>query len=478
MLATTVSYSQKDLKQVQKLVTLEETRQHIEYLSSDEMRGRDTGSPEIEEAAQYLASHFEKSGVKKHNGTYFQTVGLTKVYPQTESTLKADTLQLKHGGEMIVRGGDSGEINAEVVLANYGLEGDYEGLDVDGKVVVVKFGSEEDQSVRVGFGLRADKVALAEEHGAVAVIELYQSVGMPWSRLAGYFNSPSITLDQGESNYPVPFIWVNDPRNINLNFFENYEGKISINVEGPESEDISGKNVFGIIEGTDPDLKDEYLIITAHYDHVGVGRAVNGDSIYNGARDNAIGTVAMMNAAKFLAKNPPRRSVAVLAVTAEEKGLLGSAWYADHPLIPMDKVIFDLNCDGAGYNDTSMASVVGLERSTVDPILKSAVEDAGLQLGGDPAPEQGFFDRSDNVNFARQGVPCINMSPGLAEFNQEILKYYHQPADEASSLDFDYLHKFNEAFVLTALRIANMDEAPFWKEGDKYEEAGKKLYNR
>jgi len=476
--AFTISFAQKDLKKVNKQVSAEETQTHIEFLASDEMRGRDTGSPEIDIAADYIADHFKANGLKAHEGSYFQEVKFIKSVPARASSITADTLQMKHGGDMIVLAGDNGSVQSEVIYAGYGLADDYDGIDVEGKIVLVEFGSEEDQGVNAGFGLRSVKQAEASKHGAVAVLEMFKVVGMPWSRIVSYLDRDALQLDKGDEGGAMPYLWVNDPRNVYLNHFKELGAEVSIEVKGGSRDHIPGKNVFGYVEGTDKSLKDEFLIITAHYDHVGVGRPVDGDSIYNGARDNAIGTVALMNTAKFISKNPARRSVAFLAVTGEEKGLLGSAWYCDNPLIPMEKVIFDFNCDGGGYNDKTMVSVVGLERTTVDETLKAAVEATGLALGGDPAPEQGLYDRSDNVNFSRKGVPSFTFSPGFTAFDQEILKYYHQPGDEPDGLDFEYLHSFNKAFVLSAVRIANMDEAPFWLEGDKYESAGKELYGR
>jgi Zn-dependent M28 family amino/carboxypeptidase len=241
--------------------------------------------------------------------------------------------------------------------------------------------------------------------------------------------------------------------------------------------------VIGFIEGTDPVLIQEYLLISAHYDHVGVGKEggsmfTEQDSIFNGARDNGIGVVALLSAAKGLAQTPPKRSVIFLACTAEEMGLLGSKYYTEHPLIPLNKTIFNLNSDGAGYDDTAAISVIGYDRVGVVEEFNLAAQKFGLRIIADPAPEQNLFDRSDNVNFAIKGIPAPCVSPGTTDFTEEIAKYYHQAIDNPESVDFDYLLVFCKTFVHMARLIADKKEAPQWAPGDKYEEAGKKLYGK
>jgi Zn-dependent M28 family amino/carboxypeptidase len=225
-------------------------------------------------------------------------------------------------------------------------------------------------------------------------------------------------------------------------------------------------------------LKNEWIIISAHYDHVGVKKNATADSIYNGARDNALGTVALLQAAKFFGKNQPKRSILFLAVTAEEKGLLGSEWYSNHPLIPLKQTVFNFNCDGAGYNDTTIVTLIDLNRTTADQLLIEGCSAFGLTLKGDPAPEQNLYERSDNVNFAVKGVPAVDMAPGVKAFDQNLFKYYHQPADEVGSLNMRYIEKFHQSFVYSAYLIANAKDRPTWKQGDKFEEAGKKLYGK
>lgn len=246
-----------------------------------------------------------------------------------------------------------------------------------------------------------------------------------------------------------------------------------------DSNTISSQNVIGVVEGSDPELKDEYLLLSAHYDHLGVRQTeASQDSIYNGTRDNAVGVAAVMAAGKYFADHPPKRSVIFALWTAEEIGLVGSRMFAEDPAIPLNQIIFNLNIDGAGYNDTSKVTVIGLERTDAQPLLSSSTEAFGLEAIPSPVPELNLFNRSDNLFFARAGIPAPTFSLGFTAFDDEITKYYHQAIDESDTLDFDYVMHFIQAYILAAKKIANAPNAPFWLPGDEYEEAGRKLYNK
>lgn len=240
---------------------------------------------------------------------------------------------------------------------------------------------------------------------------------------------------------------------------------------------VQSQNVIGIIEGTDPVLKNEYIIYSAHYDHVGVHKSnVPNDSIFNGARDNAVGTTTVLSMAKNLAKYPTKRSALFILFTGEEKGLLGSRYYAENPVLPLNQMVYCFNSDNAGYNDTSVATIVGLERTTAAQNIKDAATAFDLTAIDDPAGEQGLFDRSDNVSFAKKGIPAPTYSLGFTSFSGDVTKYYHQPGDEAHTLDYDYLLKFFSSYVLAGRKIGNDPMTPVWVEGDKYEPASKELY--
>jgi len=234
-----------------------------------------------------------------------------------------------------------------------------------------------------------------------------------------------------------------------------------------------------MVEGTDPKLKDQFIIYSAHYDHVGIGKPnAENDSIYNGARDNAVGTVTVLSAAENIAKYPTKRSALFILFTGEEKGLLGSKYYVENPVLPLEKMVYCFNSDNGGYNDTSKATIIGLNRTSVGKHIVDAATEFNLTAIDDPAPEQGLFDRSDNVHFAAKGIPAPTYSMGFTAFDAEITKYYHQTADNPESLDYEYLEKFFKSYVLACRLIANDATTPFWTEGDKYYSAGEKLYNR
>ena len=168
----------------------------------------------------------------------------------------------------------------------------------------------------------------------------------------------------------------------------------------------------------------------------------------------------------------------VLAVTGEELGLLGSKYYADHPLVPLEQTVFNFNTDGAGYNDTTAISLIGMGRTGIDEQIEEAAAAFATKVIANPAPEQGLFDRSDNVSFAAKGVPALTFAPGMTGFDDEIAKYYHQVTDNPETVNLDYLKRYCQVFTLAARLIANRDTVPFWGEGDKYEAAGRSLYGK
>ena len=192
----------------------------------------------------------------------------------------------------------------------------------------------------------------------------------------------------------------------------------------------------------------------------------------------AVGVVTVLSAAENIAKYPTKRSALFILFTAEEKGLLGSNWYVNHPVIPLEKMVYCFNSDNGGYNDTSLATIIGFSRTTAQDHIDKATATFGLKAIEDPAPEQGLFDRSDNVNFAAKGIPAPTFSMGFTAFDAEIGKYYHQTTDNPDTMDYDYLEKFFKSYVLACRLIANDPVIPFWKEGDKYYDAGVKLYGR
>lgn len=466
------------VQDVTQSVQLNQVKAHLTFLAADEMRGRDTGSPEIDIAANYIASHYMQVGVKTVPGAdgYFQKVFLEKVSPAKTISLTVGGQEFKAIDDVVQYSGGEFSSSAGIVWAGYGSKGELEKASVKGKIVVVFAGISGENNMNKAYLTDAkQKNTDAKALGAIALVEIVAMPGLPWAGLAGYLGRERMSLKNEQG---IPHLWMRNSDDAEVKkLMETKSASGSLEISGGKYQEIVSKNVVGLVEGTDTKLKNEYLVVSAHYDHVGVTKKPNEeDSIYNGARDNGIGTVGLMATAKYLAAFPPKRSVLFIALTGEEKGMLGSSWYVEHPLIPLKQTVFDFNCDGAGYNDTSIATIIGMERTSAEGELAKACEAFGLKATLDPVPEQNLYERSDNISFASKGIPAINFAPGTKAFDAELMKYYHQPADEVGTLDFDYLIKYFRAYVYANHLLANMPKAPVWKAGDKFEKAAKELY--
>jgi Peptidase family M28 len=468
----------KPVFEIEKLVTRPSVEAPLTFLAADEMRGRDTGSPELDIAANFIASQFQQWGLKTLPGAekYFQPVGLTKTLPFTSAELRFKDDVLKYKDDFLVLDGQSGDWTGEFIYVGYGTAEEMP-ADIKGKMVVAIAGAKDAAGMQM-LNASTEKYDRVKAAGGAGLIEFLVTVPFPWPALVNYFgNNTKVAIKK--EGVEVPHVWMKDSQLPGMKELKEQK-KVggSLQIQGAKATVIPAKNVVGMIEGKDPVLKNEYYVISAHYDHVGVGAKKGQDSIYNGARDNALGTVGMMTAARFFSQFPSKRSIIFMALTGEEKGLLGSAWYADHPLVPLNQTVFNFDCDGAGYNDKSVATVIGLERTSAEANIAKACEAFGLKAGRDPVPEQNLYERSDNYNFARKGVPAIDFSTGVKAFDEELMKYYHQPADEVGTLDFEYLVKYYKAFVYANYLVSNSPTAPAWTPGDKYEPVGKALYKR
>ena len=480
------------LAQPKKTITLPEQRipqseseNHMRFLASDELQGRRTGSDGNRIAARYIAEQYRMLGLKPVQGQsdFYQTIGFERVMAASSGVFITGKDSLKLGKDLVIMAGGPLSQTGELVYAGYGLteaEDGYNGRDVKGRMVIVQGGSPEAKGPQEIFRASNQKRKIAAEKGAIALIELY-SESIPWGFVGQYFNREQIALPvTNATNNPLTHAWINNTNN-QFGRLKEAGQTVIFQTSGRTKTVAPSMNVAGVIEGTDPKLKDEYIILSAHFDHIGVGKQGGSayqptDSIFNGARDNAFGTVGLLTAAKALSEQRPKRSVLVLALTGEEVGLLGSRYYAENPLIPLKQSIFDLNIDGAGYNDTTIVSVIGLERTGAKAEIEAGAKAFNLGVFAEPAPEQGLFDRSDNVSFAAKGIPAPTFSPGFKSFDEAIAKYYHQAIDNPESLNFSYLHRFCQAFAHTARLIADRPTRPMWSAGDKYEAAGKELY--
>lgn len=479
--------SQKIVNKINKKIGLELVRADMMYLASDELKGRKTGEAGNQAAATYIANVFRTSGLKLAPGmnSYYQSIPFQKFIPPHDGTLNMMGAQYQVGNNLVILDGGTTQQKVEAVYADYGWideaqkRNDFAGLDVKGKYIIVQGGRPQGGSPQEVFASMSVKRKFAKEHGATGLIEIY-NLSFPWNFFKNYFSKERLEVIEGSSAEPgkIFHAWIQLPSGSKPEFEKGKIISVEIKTSGASSAPVKADNVIGIIPGKNKKLRDEYVLLTAHFDHVGVraGQVAGNDTIWNGARDNAWGTVGLLAAARFFSKYPPERSLMIAAVNGEEMGLLGSKYLAAHPVIPWNQVIFNLNTDGAGYSDTTLVAVIGLNRVGAADEINAGCAAFGLTTFADPAPEQGLFDRSDNVNFAILGIPAPTFGSGFKSFDAAIQKYYHQAIDNPDNLSYPYLHNFTKAFVLTSYNIAGMKNKPRWVAGDKYEAAGKKLY--
>lgn len=282
----------------------------------------------------------------------------------------------------------------------------------------------------------------------------------------------------GTTSYYQPFT-----RNISRHTFQRVAQDLRYNMPGYEnSRDYKLKNIIAVIPGTDPILSKQYILLSAHYDHVGQADyplEVEGklDSIYNGARDNATGTAAVIAAARYFGKHPPKRSVLLICFTAEEEGEFGSEYYSHNPAVPLEKTIFDLNNDNAGYNTTHAICLFGLGRTSADSLIRKACLEYGLAVLAEP-PGLHLFERSDNAWFATFGIPAPCFAMGMTDWDSDIDSTYHRRNDNVDNMDLAYVVKFIRAYILAAQYLANDPTQPRWTPNDEFEKAWHTLYRK
>lgn len=492
---------------------------HVLFLASDAMRGRDAGSPEFAIAAQYVAAQFYAAGLKPAGDADEKGRGYIQKVPLVayRAADKGDLVLTRAGaapqklifGEDYIPGAVAGTaqtvIDAPVVFVGYGLvapqykRDDYAGVDVRGKIVAyfggapMSFQSEE----RAHFQSGGTKAAIAAAHGAAGTITLQRGAipraGAGWDRQRTTWARPDGTGDAPG----VPSLATLSGAGA-AKLFAGAKlpwGKIVALAADPEArfraqaltgrltvslhtafEPATSGNVAGMIPGSDPALSKEVVVLSAHLDHLGVGRPdATGDAIYNGAEDNAVGIAALIEEARrFKASGkPPRRTILFLAVTAEEKGLVGSDYFARHPTVPIARIVADVNLDmpilSYAFEDMT---VFGADRSTLGPIVAKAVNSLGVTMSPDPDPSQGIFVRSDHYRFVQQGVPSVFLwpgqaGPGKAATADFFAHRYHQPSDDlAQPIDWAQGIRFVSVNYAIAREIADGDARPRWNKGD------------
>jgi Zn-dependent M28 family amino/carboxypeptidase len=501
----------------------------VAFLASDRLEGRGPGTRGEELTTDFIAAEFKKAGLKPAGaqGTYFQPVPLLRVATSPKSTLRAargkETVRFVAGEDF---SGTSHtqteleELDAEAVFVGHGVTApefgwdDYGAVDVKGKVVVL-FTNEPPSDDPKFFGGTAltyygrwtFKFEEAARRGAKAclIIHTNETAGYPYSvvrpldgaQLKRDPDGPALAFagwlsrQAGERFLALAGRTVDEalkaadtkgfkavPLGVRLN------GSIQTKLEK-----FVSNNVVGLVEGSDPKLRSEAVVFTAHWDHLGVGRAVVVDAIYNGAADNATGTALLLELARTwaAAKAKPKRSAVFLAVTAEEKGLLGSKYYAQHPAIPLSKTAINVNFDmilPLGVPESVV--VTGAERTTAWPLVKAAAGRHELQIEPDPRAHLGIFYRSDHFSLARAGVPAFSVAAGSrirgkpADFAKKAYqefteKAYHAPQDEVRP-DWDYSgFPVLGGFALDVARAAaDADRLPTWNPGDEFRPAREK----
>ena len=498
---------------------------HLAYLADDAREGRMTGTNGYDDSAAYVAGQFEALGLSPGGDEgWYQNVPMLGRRLDIESaavTLHSDSGDAELAWkEDFVMGGDDvrdeTSVTAEVVFAGFGVHApemnysDYDGIDVGGKIVAVFGGAPASFShnERAFYSSGRTKAEEMVKRGAIGRIGLRSRVDqkrVPWERLtlnAGILQGMSwINLSgqvadyhpevEGDATFSVPTateLFAGAP----LSFEEALDaadaGKpmstpLGIEVtlsQKTDHEQVTSPNVIGIIQGSDPVLKDEYVVFSAHLDHVGIGQPVNGDNIYNGFYDNAMGTALLIEAARAFAAmpEPPRRSLMFIALTGEERGLIGSDYFAHYPTVPSDALVANVNLD-MPLLLYPIADVIafGAEHSTLQQLIEPAVAAEDLVLTPDPVPEEVLFIRSDQYSFVRQGVPSVFLVPGFtskdpaidggAAFREHLATHYHRPSDDSSRpVDWESALRFARANVRIGSAIADADERPAWNEND------------
>ena len=498
---------------------------HLNFLADDFLKGRDTGTPEYEIAARYVASQFQALGLEPagDDGTFLQSVPLRRTQLDTNSARvdihRGDRVtELEWKEDFLMRGDadrEEVEVTAPVVFVGHGVvardqdHDDYAGVDVEGKIVAWIGGAPSSfpSTERAYYSEGSVKTENAVARGAVGILT-FASAEMnnryPWDRISANAGSPGyrwLDSDGVPSNF-YPQIrggaFLSHPAAAKLfagsgrtleevleadreNRLESFALDVEVTMSRETSHDpISSPNVAAIYRGSDPELQNEYIAYTAHLDHVGVGEPVDGDAIYNGAYDNAMGTSLLIECARLFATatEPPKRSILFLVVTAEEKGLLGAEFFVHHPTVPIEGIVANVNLDFPLFL-YPLADVVafGEQHSSLSAPVARAAETVGFQVSPDPLPEEVIFIRSDQYPFVQQGIPAIYFSPGQqstdpdvdarAVFMEFLTTHYHTPSDDLSRpVDWESAEKFALVNYLVGREIADEPQRPTWNEGD------------
>ena len=497
---------------------------HIEFLANDGMQGRDTGSKEFRKAVEYVAGQFESLGLKP-GGTsaYMQPVKFeTRLLNPAKSSAvlvrdgKREPIVLGKDATLSARGDLVPVVRAPMVFVGYGLvipEVNYDdlaGINVKGKIAVVINAAgpvQADGNIKSHYGSGVERWNSLRKAGAIGIAVIQNP------RTAGTQGTPATAAGRGAAPPPPPppAVMLADPslsetkgQNVTLTilreggpkFFEGSEhsfdeifklaadnqplphfplaATLEVKVRA-KRDSMEAANVVGILPGSDPKLKDEYVIFSAHLDHVGVGRPVNDDAIYNGVMDNASGVASVLEVARLFHDSgfKPKRSVIFLTVTGEEKGELGSRFFAAHPTVPRGQIVADINLDMfLPLYALKVLEVQGLAESTLGDAVRVAAKEEGVDVQTDREPEQNRFIRSDQYSFIREGVPALAFKFGYEFGSPEektrlawVKERYHRPSDDLTQpLDKAAAAKFNHVIFNLLKSVADNPARPSWKQ--------------
>jgi Peptidase family M28/PA domain len=500
-------------------------RAHMRFLSDSLLRGRAPGTPGYEVAARYVAAQLEAAGLHPAgaNGTWYQTVPLRKSVLDGKSSL----VLITKGGEQTlvplkdyVQIGDliktDNGVEAPVVFAGFGVTAkehdydDYDGADVKGKIVVVMDGAPAKfpSTVRAYYSDSLVKQRNAVGHGAVGFIDLMtpedqkryawdwivpqvQMGSMEWLQNNGIPHNTFPELRGGAllSQSGAEKLFAGAGKTLDQVFETARAGRpqslalpVNARIHTISSHtSADSPNIIGEVPGSDPALRNQYVVYTAHVDHLGICPPVNGDDVCHGALDNASGTASLLEIARGFASLPkaPRRSILFVFVTGEEMGLLGSDYFANFPTVPRSAIVADLNIDGAPglYYDMKDVIVLGMEHSSLEQQVQSAAKRIGYTLSPDPMPEENFFIRSDQYSFVLQGIPAVDVTDGIQSIDPKIdglklqkewmVTKYHTPLDNMDqALDYSSGAKAAGVNFLVGYDLAQQDATPTWNKGD------------
>jgi Zn-dependent M28 family amino/carboxypeptidase len=507
----------------------------IKTLSSDEFEGRKPGSAGEQKTIAYMQQQFQQIGLKPGNpdGTYLQNVPLAGITSKAEPSLsvkgkKLDLVNKKDYVAFSEHYVPKVEVkNSDIVFVGYGVVApeydwnDYKDVDVKGKTILMlvndpavpdpKDTSKLDEKMFKGkamtyYGRWTYKYEIASTRGAAAAIIIHETgpAGYPFEVVADSWAGENFGLvhsDNNLSRVPVE-AWITYGKATELCKMAGLDlaalkraaiardfkpvpltgAKASFKVENTLRK-IDSHNVIAKLEGSDPALKSQYVIYTAHWDHLGKDPDLKGDQIFNGARDNASGSAGLLEIARAYTKlSPaPKRSILFLSVTAEEQGLLGSEYYGENPLYPLKNTLADINMDELNiFGKTKDLTIVGLGNSTLDDIAASVLKEHGRTVRPDPAPENGGFYRSDHFSFAKQGLPALNPESGVdyidkpADYGKKMEERwnandYHKPSDQVTAeWDLSGAVEDLKVFFEIGHNVAEGDTFPAWNPGTEF----------